>query len=145
MCTDCIDEDVIHEARHTPQAEPEFVFACTRDELVEGKAITREFDHDEVAIYLIRGEIFATTNICPHEGSPLLAEGTIDCERKTVECPVHRWVFSVETGIANSDGLTLKTYRTRVIDGEVWVEEPAPKPLIHIEWDEDADRRSEDS
>ena len=42
-------------------------------------------------------EVFATSNTCAHKGGPL-SEGIVH-DRK-ITCPLHNWVFSLETGEA---------------------------------------------
>jgi NAD(P)H-dependent nitrite reductase small subunit len=138
MCYDCLDEDALHEASEelNNPAEPiahEFTFACRLDEIPQngsrGKAVTLE--HTEVALFILRGEVYAISNICPHELSPLLAEGYIDKENLTVACPLHGWTYNIATGKSVVGSSNIPTYRVKVADGEVWVEEP-PLALVPI-------------
>lgn len=65
-------------------------------------------------------EIIATAGVCPHEDVSL-ADG--DVADGCLTCPGHGYVFELRTGACRHDrDLTLRRYRTRVIDGEVWVE-----------------------
>ena len=43
------------------------------------------------------GRIFAIRNECPHKGGPL-TEGIV--HGTSVTCPLHNWVISLETGLA---------------------------------------------
>ncbi|MEO1154548.1 MAG: nitrite reductase small subunit NirD [Pseudomonadota bacterium] len=62
-------------------------------------------------------EVFATSNTCPHKGGPL-NEGIVH-DRK-VTCPLHNWVFDLETGLAlGPDEGRIDTYAVRVEDGRV--------------------------
>jgi nitrite reductase (NADH) small subunit len=65
-------------------------------------------------------EIFATADRCPHQGGPL-SEGIVH-DRK-VTCPLHNWVFSLETGAAQgADEGSIETYPVRVEAGRVLLE-----------------------
>ena len=62
-------------------------------------------------------EVFALDNRCPHKGGPL-AEGIV--HGKSVTCPLHNWVFSLETGTAQgADEGHVATYPARVEDGRI--------------------------
>ena len=62
-------------------------------------------------------EVFATADRCAHKGGPL-SEGIVH-DRK-VTCPLHNWVFSLETGQAQgADEGQIATYPIRVEDGRM--------------------------
>ncbi|QDC10730.1 nitrite reductase small subunit NirD [Oceanicola sp. D3] len=62
-------------------------------------------------------EVFATSNSCAHKGGPL-SEGIVH-DRK-VTCPLHNWVYSLETGEAQgADEGRIATYPVRIDDGRV--------------------------
>ena len=62
-------------------------------------------------------EVFATSDRCPHKGGPL-SEGII--HGTSVTCPLHNWVFSLETGEAQgADEGQIATYPARVENGRV--------------------------
>ncbi|GGE51111.1 nitrite reductase small subunit NirD [Actibacterium pelagium] len=62
-------------------------------------------------------EVFATTDRCPHKGGPL-SEGIV--HGKSVTCPLHNWVFSLETGEAQgADDGHIRTYPVSVQDGRI--------------------------
>ena len=62
-------------------------------------------------------EVFALNNACPHKAGPL-AEGIV--HGRSVTCPLHNWVISLETGAAqgNDEG-QVATYPARVVDGRI--------------------------
>ena len=65
-------------------------------------------------------EVFATSNTCAHKGGPL-AEGIVH-DRK-VTCPLHNWVWSLETGDAQgADEGRIATYPVRIEDGRVLID-----------------------
>ncbi len=62
-------------------------------------------------------EVYAASNRCPHKGGPL-SEGIV--HGRKVTCPLHNWVFDLETGEAQgADDGRIDTYKVRVEDGRV--------------------------
>ncbi len=59
-------------------------------------------------------EVFAASNTCPHKNGPL-AEGIVHGQKIT--CPLHNWVFDLNTGQAlGADEGQIDTFPVR-IDG----------------------------
>lgn len=57
-------------------------------------------------------EVFAASNSCPHKGGPL-AEGIV--HGQSVTCPLHNWVFDLNTGEAQgADDGRIETYPLRL-------------------------------
>ena len=57
-------------------------------------------------------QVFAAANSCPHKGGPL-SEGIVHGTKVT--CPLHNWVFSLETGEAQgADEGRIATYPIRI-------------------------------
>jgi nitrite reductase/ring-hydroxylating ferredoxin subunit len=134
MLTNEIDDEALEAARMELRGEinapMEFTFACTIEELPKncehGKVIVAE--NREIAIFNIDDVIYATSNICPHEMSPILAAGTLDCTAHTIACPLHGWLFDIPTGQLITDQLmgasgSIPVYDVKLADGEVWVRE----------------------
>ncbi len=67
-------------------------------------------------------EVFAATNSCPHKGGPLV-EGIVHGQRVT--CPLHNWVFDLNTGEALGEDARITTYPVRVEAGRVLIEASA--------------------
>ena len=64
-------------------------------------------------------EVFATSNVCPHKNGPL-NEGIVH-DRK-ITCPLHNWVFDLETGEAlGADEGLIQTYPAKVEGGRVMI------------------------
>ena len=78
--------------------------ACIRVELPDG---------DELAVFNVNGEYYATENFCPHKGAPL-SEGAL-CGH-IVECGWHGWQFDVRSGQCLTVNDKLKTYEVVVED-----------------------------
>lgn len=65
-------------------------------------------------------KVFAVDDICPHKGGPL-SEGIV--HGNAVTCPLHNWVFSLETGEAQgADEGQIGTYEVRVEAGRILVD-----------------------
>lgn len=84
--------------------------ACVRFELPDG---------DELAVYNVNGEYYATGNFCPHKGASL-SEGAL-CGH-IIECGLHGWQFDVRSGECLTVKEKIRTFRMRVEDGLVKVE-----------------------
>jgi nitrite reductase (NADH) small subunit len=64
--------------------------------------------------------VFALRDRCPHKGGPL-SDGIVHGE--TVTCPLHNWVISLETGLAQGvDAGAAQTIACRVVDGRILVD-----------------------
>ena len=62
-------------------------------------------------------QVFATTDRCPHKGGPL-SEGIV--HGTSVTCPLHAFVFSLETGMAQGgDDGAVATYPVRIEAGRI--------------------------
>lgn len=74
----------------------------------------------DIAVYMVGGEVFATSGICTHAFARL-AEGTLEGGRIT--CPLHQGSFDVRTGEATSAPCqeALATFPAKVEDGVVYV------------------------
>lgn len=64
-------------------------------------------------------EIFAASNTCPHRGGPL-SEGIVHGTRVT--CPLHNWVFDLETGNALGEDVRITTYLIRIEAGRILID-----------------------
>ncbi|MCF6446073.1 nitrite reductase small subunit NirD [Nereida sp. MMG025] len=56
-------------------------------------------------------EVFAASDTCPHKGGPL-SEGII--HGQSITCPLHNWVFDLNTGQANGEDGQIATYPVRI-------------------------------
>ena len=63
--------------------------------------------------------VFATSNTCPHKGGPL-SEGIV--HGQSVTCPLHNWVFDLNTGQAQGEEGVISTYPARVEAGRILID-----------------------
>jgi len=64
-------------------------------------------------------EVFAASDTCPHKGGPL-SEGII--HGQSVTCPLHNWVFDLNTGQARGEDGTIATYPVQITDGRILID-----------------------
>ena len=104
----------------TPLAADRKVVVGTINDLQPGECARFSLpDGDELAVYNVDGEFYATENFCPHKGAPL-SEGAL-CGH-VVECGWHGWQFDVRNGECLTVRETIKTYKIEVDDGVLKVE-----------------------
>lgn len=74
--------------------------------------------HGCVALFrTAEDRVFAIDDRCPHKGGPL-SEGIV--HGNAVTCPLHNWVFSLETGLAQgADSGAVATYPAEVRQGRI--------------------------
>jgi len=64
--------------------------------------------------------VFALDDRCPHKGGPL-SDGMV--HGHTVTCPLHAWVFDLETGRAQgADEGAVATYPAQIVAGRVLID-----------------------
>ena len=84
------------------------------DDLRPGACVSFELpDGNELAVYNVDGEYYATDNSCPHRGAPL-TQGTL-CGH-VIECWLHGWQFDVRSGECLTVPDRIKTYRVTIED-----------------------------
>lgn len=64
-------------------------------------------------------EVYATTDRCPHKGGPL-SEGIV--HGQSITCPLHNWVFDLNTGQAKGEEGAVTTFKVQVKDGRVLID-----------------------
>jgi nitrite reductase/ring-hydroxylating ferredoxin subunit len=103
------------------------VQVCAASDVPENSVISREVGDELVAIYNIGGTFYATEARCTH-GMADLADGTLDGDE--IECSFHFGKFHVPSGKATEAPcfIALKTYKTEVRDGQIFVDLEVPAP-----------------
>jgi 3-phenylpropionate/trans-cinnamate dioxygenase ferredoxin subunit len=84
---------------------PDLIDVCAEADLPPGQIRTVEWEDVEIMVVNCGGSLFAMEDRCSHDDGPL-AEGEIDEERCTVECPRHGALFDLRSG----KPLTLPAY-----------------------------------
>ena len=70
---------------------------CPLGELAPGQMRLIEHDNLEIGVFNCEGQFYAIEDRCSHDDGPL-AEGTLDEQACTIECPRHGSVFDLKTG-----------------------------------------------
>jgi 3-phenylpropionate/trans-cinnamate dioxygenase ferredoxin subunit len=83
----------------------EIIDICSVSELPPGGMRVVEWEDLEIGVFNCNGTIYAIEDRCSHDNGTL-AEGTLDQDKCTVECPRHGSEFDLRTG----KPLTLPAY-----------------------------------
>ena len=95
-----------------------YFFICVENEL-KGSEGQRFYVNDtDVAMFKVEGNIYALSNICPHQQASKIYEGFI--EDNCVVCPLHGWTFSLETGNLHNGRRGLDTFPVKIEDGKIY-------------------------
>ena len=72
-----------------------------------------------IALFNIKGIVFAWDNRCPHRGASL-ADGNIS--EKIIQCKFHLWDFNVETACAAANpNIKIKSFPAEIQDGAIFI------------------------
>ena len=96
-----------------------FSYVCDQKDLEEKIGKKFILNDTEIAIFKVSGEIFALSNICPHQQTHLIYDGFI--EEDFVVCPAHGWKFNLKTGKKDSGSNGLQVYPVNVVDDKIYV------------------------
>ena len=99
-------------------ADTGWVHVGTIDDIPRQGARCVRTDGATIAVFRTEDDrIFAMEDRCPHREGPL-SQGIVD--RNCVTCPLHNWVLSLETGLAQgADEGSVPTYPVRLEDGAI--------------------------
>ena len=70
---------------------------CTIEELPPGQRRIVAWEDLEIGVFNVDGSFYAIEDRCSHDDGPL-AEGPLDTEACTVECPRHGSLFDLRSG-----------------------------------------------
>ena len=76
---------------------PQIIEVCPVAELKPGDLRLVEWEDLEIGVINCAGTFYAIEDRCSHDNGPL-AEGEVDQEHCTVECPRHGSLFDLKTG-----------------------------------------------
>lgn len=114
-------------SNHLSKLEEEgYKFICNKRDLEESIGKRFLVNDIEIAVFKINSEVFALSNICPHQQSHLIYDGFIEDE--FVVCPAHGWKFNLRNGKKDSGSHGLDSYPVKIVDEKVYVK-VTPKEL----------------
>lgn len=96
-----------------------FLKVCKLNDLKEGTGKRFFIDDVEIALFLINSNVYALSNICPHQKTHLMHEGFI--EEGMVVCPLHGWKFDLKTGNLAPGRKGLDSFETILRNDDVYV------------------------
>jgi len=113
------------DAADPPQTNQNFVLAFSVDSIADNCAKIISVNGERIAIFKYDGKLSALSNVCRHQNGPL-GEGKII--NGCVTCPWHGYQYLPGSG-ASPPPFTerVSTFRTKLIDGAVWLD-PHPLP-----------------
>ena len=95
-----------------------FFRVCRADDLENNSGKRFIVDDVDIAVFKVDNKIYALSNVCPHQHSPLIYEGFL--ENGCVVCPAHGWMFNLETGKTPAGHRGLNSFEVRIENGEVF-------------------------
>jgi sulfoxide reductase heme-binding subunit YedZ len=100
-----------------------FISVCRASEVREGRGHVVMARGQRVALFRHQARIFATSNVCRHQGGPLGEGRMVD---GCITCPWHGWNYQPEDGCSPPPFQeVLATYATRIIGDHVWLKATA--------------------
>jgi 3-phenylpropionate/trans-cinnamate dioxygenase ferredoxin component len=101
----------------------DIIEVCALSDLPPGSTRIVEWEDLEIGIFNCNGEILAIEDRCSHDDGTL-AEGEVDSEECTVECPRHGSLFDLRTGkpLTLPAYVPVDTYRVVVEDDLIKLE-----------------------
>ncbi len=101
-----------------------WVEVCAVADIPIDRARVVTLSGERVAIYHYDGKLSAISSVCQHQNGPLGEGRVID---GCITCPWHGYQYEPNTGRSPAPFTEkVPTFRTRVLDGRVWVD---PRPL----------------
>ncbi|MBA3327234.1 MAG: non-heme iron oxygenase ferredoxin subunit [Solirubrobacterales bacterium] len=102
---------------------PETIDICPLSELPPGATRIVAWEDLEIGVINCNGELFAIEDRCSHDDGPL-AEGEVDQDACTVECPRHGSLFDLRTGAPKTlpAYVPVETFAVSVVDDVIKLE-----------------------
>jgi nitrite reductase/ring-hydroxylating ferredoxin subunit len=98
----------------------DFVKVATLDQLAPGHGMTVTVHGVPVALFNVKGTVYAIDDTCLHAGVSL---GTGDLRGHMVRCPAHGWRYDVTTGrTIDVPEYGVTRYPVQVVEGTILVD-----------------------
>ncbi len=99
--------------------EEGFTKLCKVSDLNDRQGKRFIVDDTEVALFKVDDQIYALSNICPHQHTALIYDGFID--EDCVVCPAHGWMFELKTGKLKNGASRLTTFSVIIEDDNIFI------------------------
>ncbi len=98
-----------------------WIHIASIDEISETCGVAKEVDGQQVALFRLGEQVFATSNVCTHQYA-LLTEGYIEGEY--VFCPMHQGCFHIPSGAAQEPPVSkpIQTFPVKVEQDKVFID-----------------------
>jgi 3-phenylpropionate/trans-cinnamate dioxygenase ferredoxin subunit len=102
---------------------PTVIEVCPVNELAPGERRLIEWEDLEIGVFNCAGRVYAIEDRCSHDDGPL-AEGEVDEQACTVECPRHGSLFDLRTGKPRTlpDYVPVETFEVIIEDDKIKLE-----------------------
>jgi len=92
------------------------------NEIPEGDLRKYQVGQESIAVYKLGGKIYATSNVCTHEGC--FIDENHQMHVRIVECTCHGSQFDIKTGEVLSIPAVepLKTYKAEIVGEDIFLE-----------------------
>jgi nitrite reductase (NADH) small subunit len=101
-----------------------WVDVCECRELVPELGVRALVDGEQVAIYRVKGVLYAISAIDPFSKAAVLSRGIVgDLKGQlVVASPIYKQHFNLQTGIClEDDSVSIKTYPVREVEGRIQI------------------------
>lgn len=95
-----------------------WIAACRLEELPLGGRKLVKVNNTEIALFNVKGAIYAIKNRCPHRSGPLI-RGFIDTAGG-IKCPMHGWRFDLRDGRSERPACAT-VYQVKVENGLLYL------------------------
>ena len=101
----------------------EFTTVAHMTDIPDGTAQAFTVNGEFIAVVNCNGEFYAINNICSHAYAEM-ADGEVDTDDCTIECPLHGSIFSLESGKPRTLPaiVPVATYAVQIVDDQIQVE-----------------------
>ena len=96
-----------------------FTELCSISDLKEAQGKRFIVDETEIAVFKLNDNVYALSNICPHQHTALIYDGFL--ENGYVVCPAHGWMFDLKTGLTPAGSKGLDQYMVQIVNEKVFV------------------------
>ena len=92
---------------------------CRVSDLVNNAGKRFIIDDVDMALIKFEDKIYALSNVCPHQHSPLIYDGFL--EDGCVVCPAHGWMFDLRTGKTPTGQRGLNSFEVKIENDTIFV------------------------
>jgi nitrite reductase (NADH) large subunit len=122
------ETDTVHDI------EPRWVRVGAVDDFPADGGSTIKYGRSQIAVFrfALRGEWYATQNMCPHKNAFVLSRGIVGDQNGApkVACPLHKKTYSLESGACLSgEDYSIRVFPVKVEGGEIYLHLPPEKVL----------------